>query len=79
MGMVRHLIKTNYFQREKVNDFYGAVNLTLEINPRNDLIKALYRYQKKDPELAKALAEQVSTLKFITFLCILIFLIFNFI
>ena len=59
MGMVRHLIKSNYFQREKVSDFFSAVNLTLDINPRNNLIKALYRLHKQNPELAKALAEQL--------------------
>ena len=52
-------IKSNYFQREKVADFYGAVNLSLDINPRNNLIKALYTLHKQNPELAKALAEQV--------------------
>ncbi len=59
MGVVRHLIKSNYFQREKINDFYNAVNLTLEINPKNPLIKAIYTLQKKEPQLAQAIAEQV--------------------
>ena len=59
MGMVRHLIKSNYFHREKVQDFYSAVNLSLDINPRNNLIKALYNLQKKDAELAKDIADQV--------------------
>ena len=59
MGVVRHLIKTQYFQREKINDFYNAVQLSLEINPRNALIKALYAMQKSDPQLAQAIAEQL--------------------
>ena len=59
MSFLRHIIKTNYLQREKVGDFYNVVNLNLEINPRNGLIKALYNMHKKDPELAKAIAEQV--------------------
>lgn len=59
MGMVRHLIKSNYFQREKINDFYGAINLTLEFNPRNPLIKAIYTLQKEDPPLAQMLTEQL--------------------
>ena len=62
MGVVRHLIKSNYFQREKITDFYNAISLTLEINPRNPLIKAIYTLQKKDPQLAQAIAEQVNFL-----------------
>lgn len=59
MGFLRHLIKTSYLQREKINDFYNVVNLGLEINPRNGLIKTLYSLHKNDPELAKLIAEQV--------------------
>jgi hypothetical protein len=59
MSFLRHILKTQYLQREKVGDFYGVVNLTLEINPKNGLIKALYTMHKKDPELAQAIAEQV--------------------
>lgn len=59
MGMLRHLIKTAYLQREKINDFYNVVNLGLEINPRNGLIKALYTLHKKDPELSRMIAEQL--------------------
>jgi TNF receptor-associated protein 1 len=59
MSFLRHIIKTNNLQREKVGDFYSVVSLNLEINPRNGLIKALYSMHKKDPELAKAIAEQL--------------------
>lgn len=60
MSFLRHLIKTSYLQREKINDLYKMVNIGLEINPRNGLIKTLYSLHKKDPELAKAIAEQVT-------------------
>ena len=53
-----------------MQDFYAAVNLTLEINPRNDLIKALYRLHKKDPGLAKDLADQVKLALFSTYLLV---------
>lgn len=59
MSYLRHLIKTSYLQREKMTDFYSLVNLGIEINPRNGLIKTLYTLHKKDPELAKLIAEQV--------------------
>jgi hypothetical protein len=65
MGVVRHLIKTNYFQKEKIKDFYGAINLTLEINPKNMLIKTIYSLQKTNPTLAQAIAEQVYILLYI--------------
>jgi TNF receptor-associated protein 1 len=67
MGVVRHLIKTNYFQREKISDFFNAINLTLEINPKNALIKSLYTLHKKDSDLAQAIAEQVT---FCFYLCL---------
>jgi hypothetical protein len=53
------MIKTNYFLREKINNDFRAVNLSLEINPRHGLIKSLHAMHKKDPELAKLIAEQV--------------------
>ncbi|CAF0717780.1 unnamed protein product [Brachionus calyciflorus] len=59
MSFLRHLIKTSYMQREKVGDFFNLVNLTMEINPKNGLIKALYAMHKKDPELSKLVAEQL--------------------
>lgn len=64
MSFLRHLIKTSYMQREKVSDFFNLVNLTLEINPKNGLIKSLYDLHKKDPELSKAVAEQVTLTTF---------------
>lgn len=59
MSYLRHLIKTNHLHKEKLNDFFNFVNLTLEINPKNGLIKSLYQMHQKDPELSKAVAEQV--------------------
>jgi hypothetical protein len=59
MGFLRHLIKTSYLHREKINDFYKVANLGLEINPRNGLIKTLYSLHKKEPQLAQSIAEQV--------------------
>lgn len=60
ISYLRHIIKTSYLQKDKISDFYGLVNLNLEINPKNGLIKALYSIHKKDPELAQEVAEQVT-------------------
>ena len=59
MGVVRHMIKSNYFQREKIQDFFSMVNLTMEINPKNGLIKSLHSLQKTNPDLAKDISEQL--------------------
>lgn len=59
MGVVRHMIKSNYFQREKIQDFFSMVNLTMEINPKNGLIKSLHNLQKTNPDLAKDISEQL--------------------
>lgn len=78
MSFLRHLIKTNYLQREKVNDFFNVVNITLEINPKNGLIKSLYSIHGKDPELGKAIAEQVILLFFFVGISIGNFLFIDF-
>ncbi len=59
MNSLRFMIKTNYFLREKIQNDFKAVNLSLEINPRHGLIKSLYSMHKKDPELATLISEQV--------------------
>jgi TNF receptor-associated protein 1 len=59
MGAIRHFVKTNIIQRDKAQSLLSMIDLSLEINPRNGLIKSLYALHKKDPELAKLLAEQL--------------------
>jgi hypothetical protein len=59
MGAIRHFIKTNLLQKDKAQNLFSMIDLSLEINPRNPLIKALFNLHTKDEELAKLLAEQV--------------------
>jgi len=59
MGAIRHFIKTNILQRDKTHNILHMLHLSLEINPRNQLIKSLYKLHEKEPELAKMLAEQL--------------------
>ena len=59
MGAIRHFVKSNLIQRDKAQSLFSMIDLNLEINPRNNLIKSLYGLHKKDPELANTLAEQV--------------------
>ena len=59
MGAIRHFVKTNIIQRDKAQNIFSMIDLSLEINPRNNLIKSLYNLHKKDTELASSLAEQV--------------------
>lgn len=59
MGAVRHFIKTNILQREKVKDIFTMIELNMEINPKNSIIKALYKLHKSDVQLAELLAEQL--------------------
>lgn len=59
MGAIRHFVKSNLIQRDKAQSLFNMIDLNLEINPRNSLIKSLYGLHKKDPELAASLAEQL--------------------
>lgn len=57
MGAVRHFIKTSLVNKSQ--NIFSMIDLSMEINPRNPLIKSLYALQKKDPELAQSLAIQL--------------------
>ena len=59
MGAIRHFIKSNLLQRDKTKSIFSMISLNMEINPKNNLIKSLHKIHKKEPELAKLLAEQV--------------------
>jgi TNF receptor-associated protein 1 len=59
MGAIRHFIKTNLVQRDKVKDIFNMIDLNLEINPKNSIIKTLYNLQKTNQDLAELLADQL--------------------
>ena len=59
MGAIRHFIKTNLVQREKAKDIFNMIDLNLEINPKNSIIKSLYNLQKTNQDLADLLADQL--------------------
>jgi TNF receptor-associated protein 1 len=59
MGAIRHFIKTNLVQRDKVQDIFNMIDLNMEINPKNSIIKSLYSLKKTNVELAELLAEQL--------------------
>ena len=59
MGAIRHFIKTNLVQRDKVRDIFNMIDLNMEFNPKNNIIKSLYNLQKTNVELADLLADQL--------------------